>query len=56
MIALAALAALTILRLVVAALMPISPDEAYYWIWSRALASGYYDHRRMVVITTRQRA
>lgn len=22
----------------------LSPDEAYYWVWSTKLASGYYDH------------
>ena len=37
--ALAALAALTLLRLVVAAIAPLAPDEAYYWVWSRALAA-----------------
>jgi 4-amino-4-deoxy-L-arabinose transferase-like glycosyltransferase len=46
--ALAALAGLTLLRLVLAAWLPLSPDEAYYWVWSRALASGYLDHPPMV--------
>ena len=31
-------------RLVVAALVPLHPDEAYYWEWSRHLAAGYFDH------------
>lgn len=22
----------------------LSPDEAYYWCWSQALSTGYYDH------------
>lgn len=48
-----ALLALTVLRLVVAALTPLSPDEAYYWIWSRALAGGYYDHPPMVALWIR---
>ena len=37
------LLALTALRLLVAATVPLSPDEAYYWTWSRALAPGYLD-------------
>ena len=45
---LAALAALTALRLLLAAILPLAPDEAYYWVWSRALAAGYYDHPPMV--------
>jgi hypothetical protein len=28
---------LTALRLLIAARLPLSPDEAYYWVWSRAL-------------------
>ncbi len=43
-----ALAALTLLRLGVAAAVPVSPDEAYYWVWSRLPAAGYYDHPFMV--------
>lgn len=43
-----ALLALTAVRLVVAAQTPLSPDEAYYWVWSRALAPGYLDHPPMV--------
>ena len=34
----------TIVRLVVATLVPLFPDEAYYWEWSRRLAGGYFDH------------
>jgi 4-amino-4-deoxy-L-arabinose transferase-like glycosyltransferase len=41
---LAVIAALTALRLVAAAVLPLSADEAYYWLWSRHLAAGYYDH------------
>lgn len=47
---LAALLALTVLRLVVAATVPLSADEAYYWVWSRALAPGYLDHPPMVAL------
>jgi 4-amino-4-deoxy-L-arabinose transferase-like glycosyltransferase len=50
---LALLAALTVLRLWVAARMPLSPDEAYYWVWSRALAAGYLDHPPMVALWVR---
>lgn len=47
------LLALTVLRLVVAALIPLLPDEAYYWVWSRALAGGYPDHPPMVALWIR---
>lgn len=49
----AGLAALTILRLVMAATTPLAPDEAYYWIWSRALSPGYPDHPPMVALWIR---
>ena len=49
----AALAALTLVRLLVAAMAPLSPDEAYYWVWSRALAPGYLDHPPMVALWIR---
>jgi 4-amino-4-deoxy-L-arabinose transferase-like glycosyltransferase len=48
-----AVAALTVLRLIVAAVAPVSPDEAYYWVWSRALAPGYLDHPFMVALWIR---
>jgi 4-amino-4-deoxy-L-arabinose transferase-like glycosyltransferase len=44
----AALAAVTVIRLAVAAMTPLAPDETYYWIWSHALAAGYLDHPPMV--------
>ena len=34
----------TIFRLVVAARLPLTEDEAYYWTWSQHLAFGYLDH------------
>lgn len=34
----------TLLRLVLAAWLPLVADEAYYWDWSRRLAFGYFDH------------
>ncbi len=47
------LAGLTIARLVVAAFLPLTPDEAYYWTWSHALAAGYVDHPPMVALWIR---
>ncbi len=49
----AALAALTLVRLLVAASTPLSPDETYYWTWSKALAGGYLDHPPMVALWIR---
>jgi len=51
--ALGALLLLTLLRLYLAAETPLSPDEAYYWVWSRALAPGYLDHPPMVALWVR---
>lgn len=31
-------------RAVIAALVPLLPDETYYWEWSRRLQAGYFDH------------
>jgi 4-amino-4-deoxy-L-arabinose transferase-like glycosyltransferase len=42
-----------LVRVVVAASVPLSPDEAYYWVWSRALAPGYLDHPPMVAFWIR---
>jgi 4-amino-4-deoxy-L-arabinose transferase-like glycosyltransferase len=33
--------------------MSVSADEAYYWVWSRALAPGYLDHPPMVALWIR---
>ncbi len=46
----AVLLGLTCVRLLVAAAVPLAPDEAYYWIWSRAPAAGYLDHPPMVAL------
>ena len=51
--AVAALVLLTLIRLWVAAAAPLAPDEAYYWVWSRALAAGYLDHPPMVALWIR---
>src|SRR3954454_1388141 len=45
--------ALVAVRLVAAAYTPITFDEAYYWMWSKALAGGYYDHPPMVAVVIR---
>ena len=42
--ALAVVAVATLVRLAFAATLPLYPDEAYYWEWSRRLAAGYFDH------------
>ena len=53
MIWVGALVALTALRLAFAAFVPLSPDEAYYWVWSRSLQAGYLDHPPMVALFIR---
>src|SRR5262252_7357341 len=45
--------ALIVLRLVAAAWTPLTFDEAYYWMWSKHLAGGYYDHPPMVALVIR---
>jgi len=40
-------------RLIAAAFTPITFDEAYYWMWSKHLAGGYYDHPPMVAVVIR---
>jgi len=43
----AAIGALTALRVVVAALAPLTDDEAYYRLWALAPAMSYFDHPPM---------
>ena len=43
-IALVIITILVALRAVMAGLLPLSGDEAYYLLWSQHLAAGYYDH------------
>ena len=38
------IAGFTLLRLVLAAAVPLLPQEAYYWSWSRHLDWSYFDH------------
>ncbi len=47
------IAGLVVLRLIAAAITPITFDEAYYWLWSKHLAGGYYDHPPMVALVIR---
>lgn len=39
-----AVLAVTALRAIFGATLPMTGDEAYYWEWSRRLAAGYVDH------------
>src|ERR1700685_3260759 len=48
-----AVLALVALRLLGAAWTPLTFDEAYYWMWSKYLAFGYYDHPPMVALVIR---
>jgi len=41
---------LTAIRISVAAIAPLSPDETYYFVWSKALAPGFLDHPPMVAL------
>ncbi len=43
-LALAILVGAALVRLAFATLIPLFPDETYYWAWSRHLAAGYFDH------------
>ena len=37
-----------VVKLILAALIPLSADEAYYWVWSHKLQLSYFDHPPMV--------
>ena len=41
------------IRLILAALIPLVPDETYYWEWSRRLAGGYFDHPYGIALSIR---
>ncbi|GAB6854705.1 ArnT family glycosyltransferase [Asaia astilbis] len=47
------LVGLTLLRLALAASLGVTPDEAYYWLWSRGLQGGYLDHPPMIALWIR---
>ena len=42
------IAALAVARLLAAAFIPLTEDEAYYRLWAQHLRLGYYDHPPMV--------
>jgi 4-amino-4-deoxy-L-arabinose transferase-like glycosyltransferase len=52
-IAVSIVSAAALVRLVFAGVLPVFPDEAYYWEWSRRLAAGYFDHPPMVALLIR---
>ncbi len=45
--------ALTVIRLWAAGSLGLAADEAYYWLWSRSLSFGYFDHPPMVAVLIR---
>lgn len=51
--ALLVVSAAALVRLLFAAVLPVLPDEAYYWDWSRRLAPGYFDHPPVVALLIR---
>jgi 4-amino-4-deoxy-L-arabinose transferase-like glycosyltransferase len=51
--ALWATAILIALRFILGAWLPLSFDEAYYWLWSKHLALGYYDHPALIAFAIR---
>ncbi|HEX7981446.1 MAG TPA: glycosyltransferase family 39 protein, partial [Gemmatimonadaceae bacterium] len=51
--ALQILAGTTLLRLAIGAIVPLFPDETYYWDWSRTLMAGYFDHPPMIAVLVR---
>lgn len=46
--AIAFVGVLTLWRLYLSAHLQLHPDEAYYWLWSRSLDIGYFDHPPLV--------
>lgn len=46
-------AATALIRFVVGTRLPLFPDEAYYWDWSRRLAAGYFDHPPAIAFLVR---
>ncbi len=44
---------LIVLRGIVAFVTPLSYDETYYWLWSKHLAAGYFDHPPAIAFVIR---
>ncbi|HWG53340.1 MAG TPA: glycosyltransferase family 39 protein, partial [Gemmatimonadaceae bacterium] len=42
-----------LVRLALAAVVPVVPDESYYWEFSRRLATGYFDHPPAIALLVR---
>ncbi len=42
-----------VLRSLLAAFVPLLPDETYYWEWTRRLAGGYFDHPPGIALLAR---
>ena len=42
-----------VVRLFFGAVIPVFPDETYYWDWSRHLAAGYFDHPPVLALLIR---
>ena len=42
-----------LLRSLLAAVVPLLPDETYYWEWTRRLQGGYFDHPPGIAFLTR---
>lgn len=40
-------------RFTLAAYLPLSFDEAYFWLWSKHLAISYYDHPPLIALSLR---
>lgn len=52
-LAFAIIGAAALVRLVLAAHLPPPADETYYWMWSRRLAAGYFDHPPVIALGIR---
>ncbi len=51
--ALVLIGVLTALRVATAIHLPLSFDEAYFWLWSKHLAISYYDHPPLIALAIR---
>lgn len=36
------------IKIITSVLLPVSADEAYYWVWSKHLSLSYFDHPPMI--------
>jgi len=50
---LVAIALLVLWKIYLSATLQLHPDEAYYWLWSRHLDLGYFDHPPLVAYLIR---